>query len=281
MQIDVIDTNWLKKLEPFFSASYGEEIEIQDELDFFEETQPDYWYVAFEKKDEPLGFIRHFPFMNGIKSEIEFYAKKDLAVEKKLLAFFDEKITNKEDIEIRVCLNKNNLELKNYLDTLGFNLKQDRYMKYEYNLKDTPELFEGARYAISNPQEIEAIQEILLEFEKTATEKVEQLIKEKRLVVYEKESKIVGVCLNNFHTSFLEIVEFTIKEEYRGKGYGQQLLKSVLALHRKLDPEINFTLQVKRENTIARNLYEKVGFNSNKEEEEIWLSKKYYNQHKL
>lgn len=281
MQIDLIDINWLKKLEPLFSASYGEEIEIQDELDFFEENQPNYWYVAFEKESEPLGFIRHFPFMNGIKSEIELYAKKDLAIEKELLAFFDKQIMDKEDIEIRFCLNKNNLELKKYLNTLGFNLKQDRYMRYEYNLKEIPESFEGVRYAVSNPQEIEAIQEILLEFEKTATEKVEQLIKEKRLVVYEKESKLVGVCLNNFHTSFLEIVEFTIKEEYRGKGYGQQLLKSVLALHRKIDPEINFTLQVKRENTIARNLYEKVGFNSNKEEEEIWLSKKYYNQDKL
>lgn len=62
-----------------------------------------------------------------------------------------------------------------------------------------------------------------------------------------------------------------VHRDYRGKGYGKELLKKTL----KKAKELNFEkvlLKVKEENIIAINLYNKVGFKElQKEKDQYWM----------
>lgn len=56
-----------------------------------------------------------------------------------------------------------------------------------------------------------------------------------------------------------DISNVVIKEEYRNKGYGEQMLRYLMEQSRELGVE-NYTLEVRASNTAAISLYKKLGF---------------------
>lgn len=73
------------------------------------------------------------------------------------------------------------------------------------------------------------------------------------------EGKYVGSVIVHDHGDTCGIWSLSIKEEYRGQGYGQLMMLELMAHfgHKHL------YLYVEDHNTVARHLYESVGFRPN------------------
>ena len=73
----------------------------------------------------------------------------------------------------------------------------------------------------------------------------------------------IASCLctfyNNGKANVMLIDSFQVKEEFRKKGYGTKLINKVLKLASELKVD-SIELVVNKDNEVAKNLYEKVGF---------------------
>ena len=87
--------------------------------------------------------------------------------------------------------------------------------------------------------------------------------------VYEIEKEIIGYISGQVVNDEAEIYFFTIKDNYRKKGYGDQLLKYLLNLCKEYEIK-TITLETRVSNLAARKIYLKNSFI------EIGIREKYY-----
>ena len=91
-----------------------------------------------------------------------------------------------------------------------------------------------------------------------------------KYIMYEEENTVVGyLCFEDIYDRF-EIDDLLVCNEYRGKGIGSKLMDYfiVLAGEKRVN---NITLEVRKDNDIAINLYKKHGF------KEVAIRENYYN----
>ena len=275
MKIEEIDINQLRNLQALLSKNLGENVSIKDEVEYFKETKPKHWYVALNKLEKPIGYIRHFKFLDNTMSEIELYNFCDIEIKKSLIDKFDKSLKNQENLIVRIRLNHTDIDLKDHLKNIGFRYKEEIFLKYIYSDKTVPAVANSVRFANDSLTDLKNIKEVLSEFQELSDKDIKQFIAENRLIVCSNNNNIIGVCLCNLHSDSIEIIEFTISSSFRKQGFGQELLKGAIALYRETKPEIKFRLKVAKENAVAQKLYAKVGFTENTNEAEIWLSKQY------
>jgi hypothetical protein len=110
--------------------------------------------------------------------------------------------------------------------------------------------------------------------EKNTKETIDNMLKNIRhkiICAYIKESDtFIGCGFGVIENGFIGLFDILVKEEYRGKGFGNDIVKTILAKGK--DTGANKAhLSVVYNNTIAKNLYEKIGF---KEIYKYWYRKK-------
>ena len=90
-----------------------------------------------------------------------------------------------------------------------------------------------------------------------------------RRINYYQDNKIIGYLDYSLIYDRIEIDNFLVDEDKRGQGIGNKLLSYlvVIAINNHV---INITLEVRKSNEVARNLYKKFGFR------EVALRKFYY-----
>ena len=74
-----------------------------------------------------------------------------------------------------------------------------------------------------------------------------------------EKDKIIGFLLYSLIYDRIEIEQFEVITKERGKGIGDKLLKYLIEKYQDTDIK-NITLEVKEDNIVAINLYEKYGF---------------------
>jgi ribosomal protein S18 acetylase RimI-like enzyme len=269
MKIELINKNYLIKLEPLLSESYGEKISIQDEIEYFEETKPTNWFVSINSDNDLLGFIRSFPFLDNTNVEVELYARNDINIEKSLIQKFDGINENKI---VRFCLNMTQKVLISYLKEIGYTYKIEEFKMYVFSKKNDISDNKSIRFGKTSSKEIYEIIDVLSEFNKFSESQIINLIKDNKIVVCEKNNIIVGVSLNNIYENYIEIAEISVKNELRRNGFGKELLEGIIFKY----PDKKLKLKVNKENISAIKLYEKVGFEEKIEDNEIWLSKNFH-----
>lgn len=84
------------------------------------------------------------------------------------------------------------------------------------------------------------------------------------------DESIVGCGLGVVEERYFGIFDIYINKAYQGQGFGKKLLKAMLNYGKELSLETAY-LQVVDENTIAKSLYQSLGF---KEEYKYWYRKK-------
>ncbi|MFN8672732.1 MAG: GNAT family N-acetyltransferase [Candidatus Sericytochromatia bacterium] len=273
MNIDKINRDKLIELEELFSISYGEKIDIKDELDYFDETNPNNWFYATDINNNLIGFIRSFPFGDNNSFQVEFYGK-NLEIEKFLIEYFDNFETlNSKNKEIRFCLKKSQNELLKELNKLKYIDKVEEFIAYEYNnlIKSSKNenIANFVRLAKNEINEINQIREVFLEFQDFSIEKIRKFIDNKEIFVYEDNSFIKVVSLNSIYEKYVEIIEITVKDIFRKKGYAEKLLNGIISYY----SDKIISLKVKSTNIPAIKLYEKTGFKINLNKTEVWITK--------
>lgn len=90
-----------------------------------------------------------------------------------------------------------------------------------------------------------------------------------RHLEYVEDSKVIGKLAYSLIYDRMEIDNIYVEEEYRKRGIGTKLMSYVIYLAIE-NHVVNITLEVRKSNEIARNLYKKFGFR------EVALRKFYY-----
>lgn len=90
-----------------------------------------------------------------------------------------------------------------------------------------------------------------------------------KIITYVEKDKIIGFLLYSLLYDRIEIEQFEVITKERRKGIGDKLLKYLIEKYQDTDIK-NITLEVKEDNIVAINLYEKYGF------KKISTREKYY-----
>jgi ribosomal protein S18 acetylase RimI-like enzyme len=93
---------------------------------------------------------------------------------------------------------------------------------------------------------------------------------EKIVVHKEVNGKIIGCGCGVIENNYVGIFDVVVKEELRGKGYGREIVETILSQAAKLGVK-NTYLQVMLNNSAALHLYKKMGY---KEIYQYWYRKK-------
>ena len=80
-----------------------------------------------------------------------------------------------------------------------------------------------------------------------------------KIITFVEKDKVIGFLLYSLIYDRIEIEQFEVITKERGKGIGDKLLKYLIEKYKERDVK-NITLEVKEDNIIAINLYEKYGF---------------------
>ena len=269
MKIEIIDQNWLIRLKPLFSESYQEEIEIQDELDYFLDAQPKNWLVAIDASRKPIGFIRCFSYSNNNSFAVELYAEKP-ETELSLINEFDKCNVN-TNRQIRFCLNNQKSQIINYLKQIGYTYQIEEFQTYILSAIKSSERDPSIRTGMDEISEVEQIVQILSHFGEISHSKIIDWISQKKIVICEKHNTIVAAALINELDDSIEIVELAVDEKNRRKGYAESLIHGMS----KMFVEKKLKLNVNKENKAAIALYKKCGFIERGDLAETWLTKKF------
>jgi GNAT superfamily N-acetyltransferase len=117
-------------------------------------------------------------------------------------------------------------------------------------------------YICNNIENIETIETI---------EKMLENIKHRIINVYKMENEVfVGCGYGVIERDFVGLFDIVVKENFRGKGYGKEIVETILAKSKETGIKKAY-LAVVDNNTIAKNLYERLGF---KEIYKYWYRKK-------
>jgi hypothetical protein len=269
MKIEIINKNWIIELEHLLSKSYGEKINIKEEIDYLNEFTPENWYVSIDNSCIPNGFIRCFPYSEDQEFEIELFANS-IDTKIALIDMFDKCATNINK-KFRFCLHKNQSSLIDYLKNIGYTYNIQEFKMFI--LKNRPNIQNKnlIRMGKKESKEILDIIEVLSRFGKLSKSKVIQLINEDRIVVCVKQSHIVAAAMINVYEKFVELVEISVLKNHRRKGYATECIMGIMSKY----PDKILKLEVSKDNIKAIKLYEKLGFEEKTEENKIWLTKLY------
>lgn len=91
-----------------------------------------------------------------------------------------------------------------------------------------------------------------------------------KIITYVEKNKVIGFLLYSLIYDRIEIEQFEVNINERGKKIGNKLLKYLIEKYQGTNIK-NITLEVKADNLIAINLYKKYNF------KDITIRKNYYN----
>lgn len=89
------------------------------------------------------------------------------------------------------------------------------------------------------------------------------------VAVYSENGCVAGFLILLFSVDDAELIQVAVKEQYRGRGIGEILIKEAVGLCRK-EKKTHIFLEVRESNEYAIRLYLKTGF------EKTGVRKKYY-----
>ena len=89
-------------------------------------------------------------------------------------------------------------------------------------------------------------------------------------MLMKKEDEVVAVAFGAMNQGYMGIFAVVVDEKLRGRGYGQAIMEQLILEAEEYGIHTAY-LQVMFENTVAVNLYEKLGF---KEAYQYWYLKK-------
>ena len=272
----------LKQLLPLLSVSYGAPVSYEDEWAYFQSMQPEHWQVAL-KDNKAVACLRDFEYAAGAY-ELEFACEEPdrwTLFERILKPFLSHHPYHRLPDEsgphcLRYCLLFNQKDAQSSLKKQGF-VRTERFLSLKYHKGQQP-LYstwpDGFQVRFFKPAEnMTAVEACLRCFGNLSLSSLQQAAQEQRLVVLEMNAQIVGAAFQLVYPESIEILQFAILPELRGKGLGKFLAQGLCQLYDHHFPQHGIALKVKGNNFSAIQLYKNCGFIEHSEAHEIWLYK--------
>ncbi len=263
---------FLKKL---LDESAGYSVSLETELEYFEPHNSASWFYALDDTGEALGFVRIFIQPSGFYPG-EIFVRSDAPhrseIVKKLIG---QSLSYGQFISkgrIRFDISQSDSMMIDELIKMGFNSRIEKYLCYEYFLKNSISVNRNESVFIPKPEQYNSIKNIFCQLHEMSDEEIERGCNEGRIFGFMHQESIVSAVRVNFEIDQVEIVEIVTDTLKRQKGFATQLLNHLVVefysrgFHRVF-------LFVKDENLSAIQFYEKNNFTIDKLKSQTWLSK--------
>ena len=268
MPVFPITRDNLPRLEGLLRASYGDGLELQNELDYFPDPAPLDWLFLADANGEPQGFLRYFPVSDSLFAA-EFFvppsANRNQHLEA-LLGEFSACRTLPADAVLRVDALASDGEMEAALKKFVWINEVRHFWHFERTVQPTSQQLE--REALSDMQ-LEETRDVLSALKTYELERLRELWNARQLIILEVDGHVVAAAhLQQKSSTVLDIATFASAEARRGRGYGTRLLTTILET---LEPAVDTVqLKVRSRGEAAIKLYERCGFTHVRSRDESW-----------
>ena len=267
-EIKKIEKTDLLNLEPLLRASFGETLELQDEIDYFDKMPYNSWFFISEG-GQPQGFIRCFEISSDL-FQIELYIKPSdqfLDYIESLIRYFINYNILSKTTRVRFDILENQKETLQILDEFFPIREIKRFIHMRKQIAKTE--IHAVEFSNHNRGFFEQVANILLVVGAYSVDRLQTLYTEQKLYIYcENGNPISAIYLESRSGQACEIMALATDSSKLRKGYGQKLLEGFFAWVSPRFAKID--LKVNAENAAAFGLYTKVGFELIPEQNQQW-----------
>jgi ribosomal protein S18 acetylase RimI-like enzyme len=268
MPVHPFTRDTLPSLEALLRASYGDGLELADELEYFPQPPPRDWLFVTDATGEPQGFIRYYPVDEHLLAA-EFFVAPGLERARfahELLAAFGQRHALPANAMLRVDLAARDTELQRALEAHA-RVVEDRTF---WHFARTPlaTTMQPARAPLS-PQHLEQTKHVLGTLIQYDENTLQRHWLERNLFVVADGAEVVAAAhLQSRGAGVMDIASIATARHKRGQGFGTRLLEHVLNAQ---DQSIRTVeLKVHSSNTAATKLYERCGFQRVPDNDQVW-----------
>ena len=248
----------LYRLEPLLRASFGEAFDLQDELDYFDDTPHDSWFYLSDL-GQPRGFIRCFEIKTDLFLAELYVAPSDSLPKytEALLKHFREHNFLSGSAQVRFDIDESQVETLKLLAEL-FPTSQVKRFLYMYKVLNVAEA-RADDCVPSSDTFFEQTSSILGVLKYYSTDTLRTLYAEKKLYVYcETGVPVAALHIEPSSDSVCEIITLATDSTKLRRGYAEKLLEIFFVwVYPRID---KVDLKADEQNTAAINLYKKLGF---------------------
>jgi ribosomal protein S18 acetylase RimI-like enzyme len=267
IEIKKIEKTDLKVLAPLFNSTFEGELNIQDEIDYFEEAPHHSWFFL-EASGNAQGFIRCFPIEKNLYL-MDLYVKQSEQYSEyleKLVRYFLEQNSLVKSAEIRFEIPEKDSESNELLKKLFPYAQLKKYLIME---KDLTTSTDSTFKAKPEQTDFTKIANILSTLKTYSLEHLKYLYSQNKVcVVHENTVPVAALHFESTQSQTCEIITLATDKTKLRKGFAKKLLNRFFEKVRTNYKKIE--LKVDQQNQPAVTLYKNSGFKINSPKSLYW-----------
>ncbi len=265
-----IDRSCLAQMQEILSKSAGYQVNIEEELEFFDPKNSTGWLLARNNQSRIVAFIRHFK-QDLNWSRAEFYVDRSLqnrkALAQSLLTEFKKKILFPVGHRLRFEVLKSDPEMNDVIELFGFSQKRQLFLHFEMACDN----FIQIEHQKSSSMNVQGIVDVLQCLHPVTELEVQRWIANGQIRTMATDSRVVAAAQINIGTDSIEIVRIATRPQALRQGHATQLIQELcLEAQHKSKRSICLKVESIREPAIA--LYKKLGFIQVDNQSQLWHS---------
>lgn len=268
-RISKINRDSLMQIEPLLSAAAGYQTSMSDELEYFDSGSSKNWFMAINKQELPIGFVRSFN--QGEWSQGELFVSPTVdrsCIATELLKKFIASNTFESGHRLRFDIAGADFEFKSSIEQLGLNQKSQIFFYYQLELPK--------KFAIDESQEIDAfaqeVTETLCNLHPVKIDDVEEWIQSNSIRTVSYEGKVAAAAQILKYDDSAEIIRIATNSKFLRRGFSRVLMQNICNELSQNGVKKLF-LKVEDVRVPAIGFYENFGFVRNDSKTQTWYSK--------
>lgn len=258
-------------MQEIFSKSADCEVEIADEVDYFQEVIPKGWFVAVNQQQQFIGFVRSFK-QNEEWSRAELYIdpyvtnRKGVALD--LIRNFFRVNTFDLNHRVRFDVQTKDLDINLALEQLDMNRKAQTFHYFEM---DTIGAGSTCTDYADNEVSAKQIAETLNHLHPVSEVEAKKWLADGSIRFEKHEGQVAAAAQVYFYQTSAEINRIATHSDFARKGYAKNLIGKISnELRERKIPKL--FLKVESVRHAAIQFYKKNAFVENIEKQQTWHS---------
>lgn len=274
MTLIQIDRDVLSGMQKILSLSAGYEVNIVDELEYFDPGNSSSWILAIDSSGQHLGFIRQFkqgPSWSLGEIYVKPQAPNRKELSEKLVKKFQTVATFEEGHRLRFDLLKSDSTLNEVIQQFGYSQQAQTFLHFELITGVDRQVTFTQNKLTLNPLEVA---EVLTYLHPVSVSEAVQWISSGTIRAVCSGARVVAVAQIYDYEGAIEINRIATHADFLRKGFGTKLIDEIL-LEAKFKGKNKVFLKVEDIRTAAILLYKKSGFAEDPSKTQRWHSSWY------
>lgn len=261
-------------MQDILSESAGYNVNLADEVEYFDPIASIGWYLATTPEGRPVALIRHFK-QNSEWSLGELYVKPGIQnralIASSLLERFQKSVQFPSPHRLRFDIHSHDVDLNSTLKNAGFSERIQIFRYFEWHKGKTDDAHETHSLSVSDAQEVA---EVLSHLNPVSEDEAQKWIENQAIMAIRERGRIVAAAQMYESDDTLEVNRFATHAKYLRQGFARKLMKAIFSESKKRNKKCVY-LKVEDIRLPAISFYRSVGFIENQNKCQTWHSRWY------